>query len=241
MRRGLRRGGYSRKGWRAEVGAKTARQYAFVLSIFCYNSVEMLKVTERALTLRSLENTFAAEVLWSALWDCDSSDGEEELEAEFSIENFFEYDSEGSEDLEDGAQTTEFLHACMDSERFLQDRRQVPKVVFPVNILDTWPEYTFKQKLRMSPSAFHSIVGMISQHFVFSNNSHNDQASSQLQFAVAMYRFGRSGNGASRADVAGVFGISPGSVTLFTNRVMIALLSLESVVVHWPGSHENRS
>lgn len=87
-----------------------------------------------------------------------------------------------------------------------------------MNILDIWPENMFKQKLRMNPSAFHSIVGMISQHFVFSNNSHNDQVSIQLQFAVARYRFGRSGNGASPADV---FHSIAGMISIIRNELSI--------------------
>jgi hypothetical protein len=36
----------------------------------------------------------------------------------------------------------------------------------------------------------------------------------------------------SRVDVGGVFGISTGSITLFTNQVMLVLLALERSVVH---------
>jgi len=59
---------------------------------------------------------------------------------------------------------------------------------------------------------------------VFSNQSQNDQIPVQDQLAVALFRFGHDGNGASMQVVADWAGLGKGTVHLVTRRVMTAIL-----------------
>jgi hypothetical protein len=91
---------------------------------------------------------------------------------------------------------TKFLYVCIDNHRYFQNRGSILKNLFPLSILEQWPIDTFKKKLQMTSLAFHYILHMTSQHSIFICNSKNEQASIQLQLAIALYCFGRLGNGA---------------------------------------------
>ncbi|KAI9912735.1 hypothetical protein PsorP6_005838 [Peronosclerospora sorghi] len=65
------------------------------------------------------------------------------------------------------------------------------------------------------------------RHQSFKNNSAHAQRPVEFQLAVALYRFGRNGNGSSFLDVADRFGIAEGSVMIYTKRLVVAPTSLE--------------
>lgn len=67
-----------------------------------------------------------------------------------------------------------------------------------------------------------------------------DQTDLDLQLAVVLYRFGRCGNGASVMDVSSRFGISEGSVHLFSRRVISALNRIKDKYVIWPNDGESK-
>ncbi|XP_055350100.1 uncharacterized protein LOC129596781, partial [Paramacrobiotus metropolitanus] len=58
--------------------------------------------------------------------------------------------------------------------------------------------------------------------------------------ATALCRLGSTGNAVSLGCVARKFGVSEGTVELFTGRVIVALLSLEKDIVRWPTNDEKR-
>lgn len=56
---------------------------------------------------------------------------------------------------------------------------------------------------------------------------------------VATYKFGWYGNAASIRDACDVFGIAEGTLQLYTNRYVVAILSLEASIVRWPSLEEH--
>ncbi|KAI9913927.1 hypothetical protein PsorP6_006589 [Peronosclerospora sorghi] len=84
-------------------------------------------------------------------------------------------------------------------------------------------EPRFKQEFSVSKGAFVQI-----DNHVFHKNSRNPQRPVNEQLMVTLKRFGCFGNGASVGMLARFFRISEGTVELYTNRCIMAILSLES-------------
>ncbi|KAF8191116.1 hypothetical protein K438DRAFT_1675946, partial [Mycena galopus ATCC 62051] len=94
----------------------------------------------------------------------------------------------------------------------------------------------FRQELRLSPLTFDKLVNKLTDDAVFSNNSDNGQMPVEDQVAIALFRFGHSGNAASLQKVANWAGVGKGTITLVTRRVMTAVLRPEFMAeaVHMP-------
>lgn len=110
----------------------------------------------------------------------------------------------------------------------------------------------------MQKSSFVSLLHMIGDHLVFENASNMPQAVVEWQLLVVMAYLGLTGNRASPVLLALGFGISgestiddrgwslideyilfsckEGSVYNYTNRCVIAIVSLNQNIVHWPDS-----
>ncbi|KAJ7219519.1 hypothetical protein GGX14DRAFT_560601 [Mycena pura] len=82
----------------------------------------------------------------------------------------------------------------------------------------------FRQALRIGPETFDALLITIQQDSVFANNSNNAQLPVDQQLAVALYRFGHDGNGASLQSVANWAGLGKGTIHLITRRVLTAIL-----------------
>ena len=131
----------------------------------------------------------------------------------------------------------------------------------------TKDERRFKQDARMSRTAFDHLCTLIESHPVFQNNSYNPQAPVPHQLLLTLKQFGCSGSGASVHDIAKKMGVSgkshtlprgwdnasasssinrhvsvilDGTVSLWTKRVIAALLSLEPQAVSWPDAEERQ-
>jgi hypothetical protein len=92
----------------------------------------------------------------------------------------------------------------------------------------------------MNKESFSFILREINNHEIFQNNSLNPQREVWVQLVVALERFGCDGNGISVGRVARSIGIGNGTVTLYTRRVVNALLSLEGKFIKWPSSRRRR-
>ncbi|KAJ7127999.1 hypothetical protein C8R44DRAFT_830346 [Mycena epipterygia] len=88
---------------------------------------------------------------------------------------------------------------------------------------DTRPDL-FREELRISPYTFDRLVDTLSDDPVFTNDSRNGQMPIEYQLAIALFRFGHSGNAAGLQKVANWSGVGKGTVTLVTRRVMTAVL-----------------
>ena len=102
--------------------------------------------------------------------------------------------------------------------RYLKPRKAVPKSIdFYQHILPNLPDNRFIQFFRMSREGFLHVLCMIEGNIVFRNNSHNKQASPSKQLAVALRRLcTESSVSASCMNTAQIFGVSEGTVVLYT-------------------------
>ncbi|RPB18392.1 hypothetical protein L211DRAFT_797066, partial [Terfezia boudieri ATCC MYA-4762] len=97
----------------------------------------------------------------------------------------------------------------------------------------------FQQFFRMSKESFLHIHSKIKDHLVFHNNSKNPQVASSKQLAVCLRRLAcESSTAGSNMNVGQVFGIGDGTVTLYTHRVLLALMDLWEEVVQWPSREQ---
>ncbi|KAJ3871440.1 hypothetical protein F5051DRAFT_340885 [Lentinula edodes] len=92
----------------------------------------------------------------------------------------------------------------------------------------------FRRNIRVSPSTFDELLARICDHPVFMSQGSAHQIPIQHQLAIAMFRFGHFGNGASVESIAQWAGMSAGTVVNATRRVMVAFLALHDDVIHWP-------
>jgi hypothetical protein len=106
-----------------------------------------------------------------------------------------------------------------------------------LHLLDDWRVHSpdrFRRKLRVEPDTFDSLVSLLLDNPVFSNQSNCPQLPVHLQLSVFLFRAGHYGNAASPEDAAQWAGISVGAVEKCTDRVIVALLSLHDDAVHFP-------
>lgn len=120
--------------------------------------------------------------------------------------------------------------------RYLSERVSVPRngnLGLIYRYAETPAQYKhFVQMVRVTPTCFAHILGLIENNHIFQNNSSNQpQVPVETQLAVALYRFGHYGNGASIADVARVAGAGDGTVHLYTERVIKALLYIHQDII----------
>jgi hypothetical protein len=142
-------------------------------------------------------------------------------------ENLEEYSLNLQKDLE--------TLALLEETRYLNERPPVPK---RGNLDLAWEfsqdpahHHRFINMLRVSPLVFLSLLDLIEDHNVFRNDANLSQTPVEKQLAVALFRMGRYGNGASVEDIARGAGCSEGSVENYTNRCFEAILSLQGQFV----------
>ena len=121
--------------------------------------------------------------------------------------------------------------------------QQAPPVLksSQLHLLDNWRLYSperFRRKLHVEPNTFDSLVALIMDNPVFSNQSNCPQLPVHLQLSVFLFRTGHYGNAASPEDAAQWAGISVGAVEKCTDRVIIALLSHHDDAVHFPDTDD---
>jgi hypothetical protein len=126
------------------------------------------------------------------------------------------------------------LKAGILASRYLGPRSAIPKQTGYRDILFEMPEEGFRQALRMSKPTFDYVLSLIDMHPVFHNNSLNPQMEPRVQLATALERFGCDGNGISTGRVAALMGIGNGTVPLYTDRTIKAILSLKDEFITWP-------
>jgi hypothetical protein len=98
--------------------------------------------------------------------------------------------------------------------------------------------HRFVQMLRVTPTSFQCLHDLIVDHTVFMSWSNRPQAPVQIQLSVFLFHTGRFGNGARVTDVARTAGILEGTVHLFMQRVIVALLSLHDIAMAKPTALE---
>ena len=124
--------------------------------------------------------------------------------------------------------------------RYLKARRgiTVPKTDALRNHIWNLPPVEFRHQLRMDKTTFEKILHLIKDDPVFHSRSNRKQASVREQAALAFYRLGKNGTGASYLDVAIAKGFGKGTVPLYTKRVITALLNLRDRFLRFPDATE---
>lgn len=100
------------------------------------------------------------------------------------------------------------------------------------------PPRDFRQIFRMNKDSLEYLINRLSLHPVFNNNSRNRQQPVFVQILVALSQLGCNGNGASVGRISRMCGVGYGTVLLYTNRVIIAIISLEAQYITWPTYNE---
>lgn len=133
----------------------------------------------------------------------------------------------------------EYRHIC--GHRYYYDRVIAPKTEGLRRLLiEERLHGQFKQVIRVKQETFQIILSKIQNHPIFHNRSTCSQNDVWLQLMVALNRFGTYGNGASIGAVGRLFGISAGTVVLYTNRVCQALVDILPEWISWPDDHERK-
>ena len=121
--------------------------------------------------------------------------------------------------------------ALLQATRNLNPRQIVPKTNGLLFIFWDYLPAEFRQIVKRERVPFIRIAAKIGGHPVSTNNSSVPQEKVWIQLFVAINRLGCEGNGASIGRNAKFFGIGHGTVHLYTNRVITALLSFKDVVI----------
>ncbi|KAF9344375.1 hypothetical protein BGX26_004449, partial [Mortierella sp. AD094] len=130
-------------------------------------------------------------------------------------------------DLDEELEKDAMLIFNVVSSRFLGDRQKRQRK----------PHYflnEFRAMFRTSRDGFTRVLNLIKDHTVFHNSSTCKQVDPAWQLAIALSRFGSNGNGASVSKTQAIFAIGSGTATLYTDRVITALLDLEKDWIKWP-------
>ncbi|KAE8226089.1 hypothetical protein CF326_g7757 [Tilletia indica] len=140
------------------------------------------------------------------------------------------------EDVDDALETVmenRYLNRAKEPE----DRRHRDSYQHCVRLMDA-NEDDFRRSFRLTKSQFWQLVKEIKGDDIFRGNPRRKQRPVEHQVLVALWRFAHSGTGASCFHIAERFGISEGSVIVWTDRVLCALISLEKKYVWWPSRGE---
>ncbi|GJJ78471.1 hypothetical protein EMPS_10830 [Entomortierella parvispora] len=109
------------------------------------------------------------------------------------------------------------------------------------NVLDRLEGFQDKKCrifLRMTRKSFLKLTWMLFEHEVFQSPGYNKQEQAAVQIAILLDRLGHDGSGMSTARLAETWHRSEGSIYNYTERAMVAILSLQKRFLFWPKSEE---
>lgn len=130
----------------------------------------------------------------------------------------------------------------LQSSRYLNKRVLVPKSLeWVTTVLPSYSDDRFRQEVRVSRRMFALILALIADNPTFQSRCVRPQAPVEAQLLVALYRFGAHGNAAAVARVASRFAIGDGTVILYTERIIEAIVVLFDQFVTWPNHIERES
>lgn len=138
--------------------------------------------------------------------------------------------------MEDDFENVLELLMLLYSSRFVFPRINTPKSRGLRELFWILPPNDFKQMARMDKESFEIVLELISDDPIFhtDQNSHYKQQDVWVQLLVTLERIGMDGNGVSAGRTARAFGIGKGTVCLYTEKVISALLKLKDRFVSWP-------
>jgi hypothetical protein len=81
---------------------------------------------------------------------------------------------------------------------------------------------------------------MVSRNPVFHNQSRNPQRPVEEQMMITLERLGCFGNGAFVGILANFFCVAEGTVELYTNRCLMAIIALQEQLINWPDAESHQ-
>ncbi|KAA1125554.1 hypothetical protein PGTUg99_019016 [Puccinia graminis f. sp. tritici] len=129
------------------------------------------------------------------------------------------------------------IHAVMaiQGRRYLGPRQKIEKAPDMHDfILNRMQDNRFKQFFRMTRASFLKLCAQVEDNPIFHNNSNHPQRPVIEQMMVTLNRLGCYGNGVAIGMLATCYRIGDGTVELYTNRCILAILSLRSQLLTWP-------
>jgi len=133
------------------------------------------------------------------------------------------------------------LYEIVNSNRYLSDPKRHTR--YPYYFLEKFnniSDIEFRRMFRVTRYGFRKLRDIMSEHPIFSNNSHCKQSDVTWQLAVTLSRLGVNGNGASIEHHRDRFDLGTGSVESYSARVITALNDLYSEWVSWPSPRRRR-
>ena len=157
------------------------------------------------------------------------------LDSDTSEEDKSEDEDEDENDWIDDIEEKALVLAAVQHKRYLKPRARIEKAP-PICefLLNRLEDKRFKQQFRMPRVYFLKLCNLVSSNSVFHNNSKHPQRPVEEQMMVALKRLGCFGNGASVGMLATFFGISEGTVEIYTNRCIVAIEGLHEQFLQWP-------
>ena len=148
------------------------------------------------------------------------------------------FDEEEKEEYDIEKFTIYSLLTILLQTRYLENRVYVHKSQEWFNkVLSHYDNKRFKKLFRMTPQNFYKLSSLIETHPIFSTNSTNQQADVSLQLAVFLRRLSIG----DIFSICALFGVAEGTVILYTQRVLKAILSFKLHFVKWPKGEERQT
>ena len=192
----------------------------------------MVCTTQRKLMLTKLEESVNEDIMKLVVTMCESGF----TSNEDSDDQFNEIE-ETINDIEDKARAL----LAIQLRRYLNPRTPVekaPKISdFLLNRLD---QNRFKQQFRMTRACFVKLFDMVSSNPVFHNQSRNPQSAVEEKMMITLKRLGCFGNGASVGMLANFFCVAEGTVELYTNLCLMAIIALQEQLINWPDAESHQ-
>jgi hypothetical protein len=148
------------------------------------------------------------------------------------------FDEEEKEEYDIDKFTIYSLLTILLQTQYLENRVYVHKSQEWFNkVLPHYDNKRFKKLFRMTPQNFYKLSSLIETHPIFSTNSTNQQADVSLQLAVFLRRLAIG----DIFSICALFGVAEGTVILYTQRVLKAILSFKLHFVKWPKGEERQT
>ena len=149
-----------------------------------------------------------------------------------------EKNSDYEDEIEDNNIVTFGLLSLSEMRYFNTRLYNIPKSShWYYEILPSYDDKRFKKILRITSENFKILVNLISDHEIFQIKGQRKQAPVELQLAVFLHRIGGKSN---IFEICSRFGISEGTVILYINRIIKAIISKKSLFVQWPKGEQRK-
>ncbi|MBW0496415.1 hypothetical protein O181_036130 [Austropuccinia psidii MF-1] len=155
--------------------------------------------------------------------------------------NSLQFINSFSSDSDSDIQEDIILLDMIKSQRYINPCRGYPShYMYTMNDLQTLSYERFCQLFRTTHESFENLVVQIQDDRTFQNSSQNKQSNPSIQLAVALSRLGLNGYGAAFGKTVMLFGISHGTIVLYTQRAIWILMKLKWKMIVWPTIEQHR-